>query len=221
MNGTRATLAIARRHMRPSWLLGICARITVGVAAGLAPIANPTVHASPVYYWGIKFLAVFFGAMAGTELRVRDLMYFAAPLYGRQLARAHALTAIIAALAYPLAFILALKGVVFPRGEDPFFWSAVLGALGFFCVWGVFGMVLPSVVAALVGLSATLRKGAAAAVYFVLAIATGAALGLIFQFGLLSFGWLGLALTIALAIVLGFIALRAFGETLARYDPIE
>jgi hypothetical protein len=191
VNSTRATLAIARRHMRPTWIVALAARIAVGIATGflLVPTTSP---------WVVYVVALFYAALAGAELRIRDLMYFAAPLYGRQLARAHALTAVTAALAPPVAFFVveALRGT-------PWSWTAMLATF------------VACVVAALVGLSVSLRRGNAATGYFVVALVAAGAILALFTVGVPIYGWL------AFALLLGFLALRAFGETLARYDPLE
>ncbi len=198
MNSTRATLAIARRHMGSHWIYAQATRIALAIVA--ACVISPTTNPLAVY-----FLALAFAALSGGELRVRDLMYFAAPLYGRQLARAHALTAVTAALAPPAAFfaVQALRGTPWP-------WQATLATL------------VACAVAALVGLSAALRGGrtpssvtAAEAGYLTLALVAGAAIIGLYSREVPIYAWL------AFALLLGFLALRAFGETLARYDPTE
>lgn len=198
MNSTRATLAIARRHMSATWIISIATRIAFAVVYAfiVTPATNP---------WVFYILAILYAAFAGAELRVRDLMYFAAPLYGRQLARAHALTALVGALAPPAAFfaVQALRGM-------PWTWLAML-ATGAACA-----------VAALVGLSVSLRRPpadgygtVAATSYLAIALAGGATVAALFSLGVPAYGWL------AVALLLGFLALRAFGETLARYDPVD
>jgi hypothetical protein len=191
MNAARATLAIARRHMRSSWVLAVAARVAVAVVAAFF-ISE---HRFAPSIWVV---AIVYGTMAGAELRVADLMYFAAPLYGRQLARAHALTAALGALVPPSAFfaVEALRGAP---------WSAA-DSLATLCA---------AVVAALIGLSVTLRRGLHAVAYVVVSLAGGAVVVTLFAYGLPAYVWF------AVAALIGFLALRAFGETLARYDPIE
>jgi VIT1/CCC1 family predicted Fe2+/Mn2+ transporter len=77
-------------------------------------------------------------------------------------------------------------------------------------------MLCAALVATLVALSATFRDGARAWLYVVLATFAGPLVALPYVF----FGTRGLALTYALGLVVAFLALRAFGETLARYDPL-
>ena len=191
MNSTRATLAIARRNMSQNWIVGVALRMALGFAGAfvVTPNSNPSVA------YG---LAIVYAAASGSELRVRDLMYFAAPLYGRQLARAHALTALAAAFAAPAAYFATAAA----RGT-PWSWTSIVVTF------------LACAVAALVGLSASLRAGNPAVVYSLAAVAAGLAVLSLFLLGVPLYG------SLALALVLGFIALRAFGETLARYDPIE
>ena len=136
-------------------------------------------------------------------VNVGDGTYFAAPLYGRQLARAHALVALAGASIFPFGAMLdwAVRGTL----------AFELGPRGF-----AVPLLCACAVAALVALSATLRKGAAQMSYALLAIGAGTvtlspALAHLDDGPLASF---------LLASALGFFALRVFGETLARYDPI-
>jgi len=187
----RATLAIARRDLRPSSVIGLLARISLGaiLAAYGIEVSAPIVTAC---------YCIVAAVSAGLEIRVRDLTYFTAPLYGRQLARAHALTASCVAVAAPAAMLTVglLEHAAWP-------WQSVVATFA------------GSIVAALVGLSGTLRRGVAAAGYAVLAALAGGTIVLLPLAGVALYGWF------ALAVLLGFLALRAFGETLARYDPLE
>jgi len=191
MNGTRATLAIARRDLRPSSVLGIAARVLLGALAASFDMEA----VAPIIVYAYCVIAA---TSAGLELRVRDLTYFTAPLYGRQLARAHALTATCVALAAPFTIvaIAAIRHATWP-------WPHSVATLA------------GSIVAALVALSGTLRRGGAAMTYALLAVAAGALIMALAQAGVPVYAWL------AFAALLGFLALRAFGETLARYDPLE
>jgi len=127
------------------------------------------------------------------------LTFFIAPLYGRQLARAHAVAPAVGALAIPCGYAAgaALRG--HPLAPATFV-TCVLAAL----------------VATLVGLSSTFRDGIRAALYVVLGFGAAAGLALPAAFGLPH----ALEIVTVLAFALGFFALRAFGETLARYDPL-
>jgi hypothetical protein len=121
-----------------------------------------------------------------------------APLYGRQLARAHALTAVGVAVAAPFAVL-----AVAPLRHATWPWQNVVAVLA------------GSIVAALVGLSGTLRTGAAASAYALFSLVAGGTIALLPLAGVPMYAWF------PLAALLGFLALRAFGETLARYDPLE
>ncbi|MBC5811461.1 MAG: hypothetical protein GIW95_11520 [Candidatus Eremiobacteraeota bacterium] len=189
----RATLAIALRNFRPSrrenWLLNVA----------LAFIALALFVSMGADRWTMFLLAALPLAAAATAatLHIRSTWLFAIPLYGRQLARACALNAIAYGLAAP-ALVL--------TGEVVFRHAASLDTI----VWVLAG----SSVAALVGLSATLRDGLVRAAYIVGGGLSGFAIASLASAGIPWFG------TLAFAVLLGFVALRAFGETLARYDPI-
>jgi hypothetical protein len=191
VKGLRATFAIARRDLRPASVLGLATRIGVGLIIA----ANDVEIGAPIVASAYCILAA---ATAGLEIRVRDLTYFTAPLYGRQLARAHAVTASCVAIVAPFTML----GVALLK-HAPWPWQSVVATLA------------GSLVAALVGLSGTLRQGAAAAAYALLAVVAGGAIVLLPLGGVPFYGWF------SLAVLLGFLALRAFGETLARYDPLE
>jgi hypothetical protein len=191
MNGTRATLAIARRDLSPSSLGAIGARILLGILLASFDLEL----AAPILVYAYCIIAA---TAAGLEIRVRDLTYFTAPLYGRQLARAHALTATCVAAAAPLTIVC----VAFLRNAAWPLPSSV-------------AMLAAAFVAALVALSGTLRQGAAAASYAFLSLAAGGLIVTLAQAGVPMYAWF------VTAVLLGFTALRAFGETLARYDPLD
>ncbi len=203
MNGTRATLAIVRREMDARWLWERAAGFVAGLAAGLAFDRGAGVRGTLEEHAALCAVALWFAVNGTLRIDVRDGMYFSAPLYGRQLARAHALSALAGALVLPAGTLIA--------------WSLrdMLGA-----ELGPGGLALPllSAVAlsAIVALSATPRTGPARAFYAVAAYAIGAATLAPYFLSLGDPARLG----IVLALVAGFFGLRAFGETLARYDPI-
>jgi hypothetical protein len=194
--------------MRPIWLVSVAARIALGAVLGLS---DPSPLGKGLIV--MLILAVPLGIIAGIEPRVRDLTYFIAPIYGRQLARAHAIAAVTAAFAFPCAFwVTYLLSTTFGDAADYDNIGWLMESLALFSGIG-------AIVAALIGLSATLRQAIARAAYIVLACLAGylvTALSLIAVSGPETPLILG-ALTLPL--LLGFLALRAFGETLARYDP--
>jgi hypothetical protein len=199
VNGTRATLAIVRREMDSPWLARLCVGLIAGFGLGIlsSPSGAFEDHLTAA-------LAALWFAVGGTlRVDVRDGMYFAAPLYGRQLARAHALVALAGAFALPLGATLG--------------W-ALRGAPGNELAPGGFAVTLfcAAALSAVVALSATPRCGGARAVYALLAVGAGAVTLIPYVTGLRDAPFAGLAA----ALLLGFFGLRAFGETLARYDPI-
>ncbi len=194
MNELRATVAIVRHHIDRKFALDFAMQfVLLGI---LGYVFAPT--------FGNVLPVVVCGALAATNAAerahaatLRGVSWFAMPLFGRQLARAHAIAPVLGALAIPLGYATgaALRGAPFPS-------QALTGA------------ILASSVAVLVSLSSVFRDGLRAALY------VGIAIGAVVT---IAFGELaphGLALAATLALVEGFFALRAFGETLARYDPI-
>lgn len=138
-------------------------------------------------------------ALEGTQARsLRRLTFFTVPLYGRQLARAHAIAPSLLALSLPFGYAAgaALRG--YPIDLDRFVCAALV-----------------AIVTMLVALSAAFRDGRARALYAALAFAAGLGIALTDLPGHPLF-----VATLALAAIVGFFALRAFGETLARYDPL-
>ncbi len=198
MSEFRATLAIVRRHFDRRFALDwVIQFVIVGVLAYLfSPVFPQAVFAIAI----TSCLAAVSAGERGQAASLRRLTFFAMPLYGRQLARAHAVAPAALALTVPLGYAAgaALRGRALPY--DVFF-SIVLGAL----------------VSTLVSLSSTFRDGLRAWLYVVLAAVVGTAIGVIPQ-------QLGtphvFLIALAISLVAGFFALRAFGETLARYDPI-
>jgi hypothetical protein len=120
-----------------------------------------------------------------------------APLFGRELARAKALVPCVAVLFATVLY----AGAQFARGSQ----GGPLTLL----------VVTPAVVAAtLVTLSATMRGGWKRALYVLLASATALA-----AYALASVAG-NIAAELALCALVAFYALRQYGETLARYDPV-
>jgi hypothetical protein len=95
---------------------------------------------------------------------------------------------------------------------------ALRGMLG--AAFAAAGLALPLLcgvaLSAVVALSATPRSGMARRVYALWAWALGAALLVPHFLGLENSAYLALGA----AVLAGFFGLRAFGETLARYDPV-
>jgi len=200
VNELRATVAIVRRHIdrRFAWDFVAHAVLVGAIAFFFARLLTA--------WWTPLAVASALGAaMAGERSLARSLRrltFFAMPLYGRQLARAHAVAPSLMALSVPLGYAAgaALRG------------APLSPAL-------LLATVLAALVATLVSLSSVFRDGARAALYVALAATLGAAVT-VAPFALEDSVARASELAIALAAIAGFFALRAFGETLARYDPI-
>lgn len=121
-----------------------------------------------------------------------------APLFGRQLARAKALVPCTAAVAAVVAYTI-VAGVRELHAAGVVGWIAAIGA----------------VAATLVALSASLRSGWPRVLYVLGACAVSAA-----AYALAVFVPYGVLIETALCALAAFVALRQYGETLARYDPV-
>jgi len=191
----RATLAIVRRHIDRRFALDWTMQFFIVGAISYALAAMFPLAILPA----VATLAAVTAAERSTAKSLRRLTFFTAPLYGRQLARAHAVAPALGALSIPLGYACgtALRG-------HPIAPEALATA------------ILVALVATLVSLSSVFRDGARATLYVALAIAAG--------FTLIVPLWVhapyAFGAAVTLAIVEGFLALRAFGETLARYDPL-
>lgn len=131
-----------------------------------------------------------------------QLLEESAPLYGRQLARARAVVPcmIVACATLTYWFGASWKGSTPP----PYFGALVLS--GGICT-------------VLIALSASLRTGWPRLLYVTLAFGSAfIAVQLAGNFP--CFSPLAVIGEIAFCVLVGFVALRAYGETLARYDPI-
>ncbi len=192
MSEARATVAIALRRMSrrfaATWLL----------RCGAAALAGALCPAGPLAFAAAAALAVA-AAPLGATRGIRDLSYFALPLYGRQLARAQAIAPCVGALAVPLGF-----------GAGAALAGKALSAEH------LVALALAAVVAALIAVSAALREGPRAWLYVLLAWGGGALVAGATQ----ASGRFGGLAPPLVAFLVGFIALRQFGETLARYDPV-
>lgn len=206
-----ATLAVVKWQAERTLRLIVPGAIGLGFGYMLPDLARKAAAAQT--HTGLLLVvtvAVLLAASVGFARRQADeltsLRYFAAPLYGRELARAHAILPCAYALAFPLGMACGLGfSALVTRLSGPPSAVALLASLA-----------LGQPVAALVALSACLRGGRDRVLYVGLAIAAGAAIELVGTFG----GPIAFAGDALAASVIGFVALRAFGETLARYDPI-
>ena len=162
--------------------------------------------AGPMFFCSTIGLAVALLQGPGRH-PVLDASEQSAPLFGRELARAKALVpavvTTIAAIAYWLAQFLS----------------------GFAAPPAFFAMALACVLAtSMVALNATLRENAARWLYVALACATAASAYTLAVYGDALFHQhgdaIGVGSELTFCAIVGFAALRQYGEALARYDPI-
>jgi hypothetical protein len=209
--GSRATLAIVRWQARAQ--LGPWVPAVAGVLFGLSVLPEYARAAGSLPYalalaamvlMGVASSAIF-GLRRSATIELTSLRYYGAPLYGRELARAHAIMPALRSLLFALGVGAGLGIAALLHRDLPPGVPALLVALA-----------LGQPVVALIALSGCLRSGSARALYGLLAVGAGCALESAALFG----GPAVLAGTAVAAVVAGFFALRAFGETLARYDPV-
>lgn len=163
-------------------------------AALLAGFVQPRDDAAPVLFCGLIGI-VFALIQSPGRTRHLDLCEQSAPLFGRELARARALVPCIVATLTTVLYCTAQL----TRGR------ADIGLL--------FVIVESAVIAGtLTALSATIRAGAARALYVLFAcVVIAAAYALALHL---------LAAELAFCAVVSFFALRQYGEALARFDPL-
>jgi hypothetical protein len=183
---------------------------------GIAAITDPLTAdlavrsvwlAGPMFFCSAIGVALALAQGPGRHVHL-DAGERSAPLFGRELARAKALAPLIAATLTALVY-----------------WSAQFLS-GFAAPPTFFVLALASVYATtLVALNATLRRGWRRAIYLVMCAATVAvayALALYIDPGTnRRSDAVGVASELAFCAVTGFIALRQYGEALARYDPVD
>lgn len=180
-----------------------------------ADIARRTLWiGGPMAFGTLLGIAVALVGRGAGRLRELELIEQSAPLYGRELARATALVPATAIGAGMLAYWLA-QGLAGFAAPPAFFVEALFAVLA----------------STLVALSGTLRAGATRYLYVGLACGV-AAIAYVLAVYVDTLGTkpppsvghyydvLGGVSEIAFCIAIGFIALRQYGEALARYDPV-
>lgn len=165
-------------------------------AAVVVAFVQPSGLAAPLFFCGLLGIAVALTQGPGRHPHL-DLCEESAPMYGRELARAKALAPCAVAAAVTLVY-----------------WGAQWLA-GFPASPLAFGLAFAAVVAStLVALSATIRTGSARLLYLAMACATSA-----IAFALAFYARSPIA-ELSFCVLISAIALRQYGEALARYDPI-
>lgn len=223
----RAMAAIVRARLRAQRRVVWACCIAAALVAFLQPhrifpardafeadlITRSVWLAGPAFFCGLLGIVVALAQRGGDRMRQLELVEQSAPLYGRELARATAAVPVIAAVTATVCY-----------------WIAQFAA-GFAAAPTYFALALASVVAStLVALSATLRRGAQRWLYIGLAAATTTVAYLLAVYAD-AFGpvpkelghypdAIGVATELGFCAVAGFLALRQYGEALARYDPI-
>ncbi len=187
-----ATLAIVEARVRAErWTTAyVCA------AAAVVGFVAPHGLAGPVFFCSLLGIVVALVQSPGRFLHL-DLSEQSAPLFGRQLARAKALVPCVVAALATLAYVAA-AGIAGLR-EIPATFLIALAA------------VIPSTLTAL---SATIRTGTPRMLYVAMACAASAIAFVLVVFARSIPGELGFS------VLASFLALRQYGEALARYDPV-
>jgi hypothetical protein len=165
-------------------------------AAFVAGLAQPAGFAAPLFFCSLLGIAMALTQSPGLHPYL-DRCEQNAPLFGRQLARAKALVPCIAATLAAVAYAvgLLLRGAA----DVPFTFLVTLAAV---------------IAATLTALCATIRRGASRVLYVALA---AAASGVAYAIAAATRSVLAELLFCA---IVALVALRQYGEALARYDPI-
>lgn len=190
-----ATMAIVSTRLRKEMRAGIFAVCLGGLLAYVQRFDDAPAHLAGVLIFGtLVGIGTALAQRGAGRLRELELCEQSAPLYGRELARATAIVPCAIATVSVIAYWI-VEALFAP-----------------FDAYGIALSLLGTSAATLVALSATLRSGWLRLAYVSLA---GAVAAIAFVAGN-GVTWPGAA-ACALA---GFIALRGYGEALARYDPI-
>jgi hypothetical protein len=192
MIGERASIAIvaARLFVERRTILYACA------TAAVAGLARPHELAVTVFFCCALGIVA---ALLQTPGRYPDLDVCeqSAPLFGRELARAKGVAPAIIALLVTLAYF------------SPQIAGSTIETATAFSI-----AAAAAITSTMVALCATLRQGTPRALYVALACATSAGAYFIAAVGT------SLAGELAYCALLTFLALRQYGEALARYDPV-
>jgi hypothetical protein len=166
------------------------------VAAFVAGLVEPASIAAPLFLCSLLGIAMALTQSPGLHPHL-DRCEQGAPLFGRELARAKALVPCVAAALG--VFVYAGAQAVRGAPAVPLDFLAALAAV---------------VAGTLTALSATIRRGPSRLLYITLAAATSGAAYVLLVAARSVFAELTFCAIVA------FLALRQYGEALARYDPI-
>ena len=188
----RATIAIVDARVRAErrTLVYACA------AAAVVGFVAPHGLAGPVFFCSLLGIVIALVQSPGRFPHL-DLCEQSAPLFGRQLARAKALVPCVGAVLATLAYVSA--AVVAGLRAIPVTLLVTIAA------------VIPSTLTAL---SATIRTGPSRLLYIVMATAAS-----VIAFALAAMAG-SIPGELGFAVLASFLALRQYGEALARYDPV-
>jgi hypothetical protein len=164
--------------------------------AAMAGLALPREPAAPVFFCCAAAIVAALLQSPGRH-RTLDVCEESAPLFGRQLARAKAFVPCIVAAIATAAYCAPAIALHADRASATLV-TALVAALA----------------CAIVALSASVREGASRALYVVLACFVAAGAYVIATAAASFYGELAFCALVA------FIALRQYGEALARYDPV-
>jgi hypothetical protein len=165
-------------------------------AAVVVAFVQPSGLAAPLFFCGLLGVAVALTQGPGRH-RHLDLCEESAPLYGRELARAKALAPCAVATLVSLAYWACQWLAGFPA--PPLSFALALAAV---------------IACTMVALSATLRTGSARLLYLAFACATSA---IAFALAFYLHSAIG---EVLFCVLVALVALRQYGESLARYDPV-
>ncbi|MDQ2679729.1 MAG: hypothetical protein M3Y21_01710 [Candidatus Eremiobacteraeota bacterium] len=227
MNAERASQAVVAARLQQNVPLLVAVAAASALVGFLQPHFIGTVHdplradiltrtlwlAGPIFFGTLLGIIAALAQRGTDRLHGLELCEQSAPLYGRQLARATALVPCIIVTFATLVnwFAQYLSGFAAP----PVFFLLALAAV---------------ITSTLVALSATLREGGLRWLY----VAISCAISTI-SFGLAIYvdtlrpvpqgaahyaDITGIVCELAFCAIIGFIALRQYGEALARYDPL-
>jgi hypothetical protein len=181
----------ARLYVSRQLVLYACA------AAAFAALLAPSGTAIPLFLCGALGIVAALEQTPGRHEHL-DRCEQSAPLFGRQLARAKALVPCTASVAAVIAY-------------------TVVASVRELHAAGIVGLVaaVAAIATTLVALSASLRSGWPRALYIIGACATS-----VVAYALSAYAAYGVYAEMIFCVAAAFIALRQYGETLARYDPV-